>query len=449
MDTPFCRYNLLTAVQGIIFVKFHLTWFAARKCWKKYARGKVYYLGKGKCKGKYDLGGYHAALGEWDKLNGEFITQERANEIMESDPEIAEKIAIAHANKAAWELEYPNKTYDEAKEISAALITHRRFTVEVPKDKTVGWHIDSFIKFKTAQVAADQKSPGRLRNIRTYLNRFGDFIGKESVVESISAVTLADYHARLLGEVARGEISDSSARDVLQIARQFIRRLWGLDVIELPNNIDSRDLEIQVQAKTIELWDFNLLKGVLKSAPEPLRLYLLLMANCGMTQKDVSDLLPTQVDWKGGVIKRKRSKTKKWENVPMVAYRLWAETFKLLKKHGATEGVRVLSASDGSALVFDSLSEKSKGSKNDKINEAWSQWVGKQKLKDAKGLAAIRKTSATKLGSHNDYRAYAQYFLAQSAKTVADRHYIVPSQELFDVAVAWLGDQYGHKTTAQ
>lgn len=433
---------------GVFFVKFHLTWFAPRMCWKKYARGKVHYLGKGKCKGKYDMDGYHAALAEWKKMEGEVAAEEKASEIMESDPEIAEKIAIAYRNKVIWEQEYPNKTYDEAKGIAEALVTHRRFSVEVPREKTVGWHIESFIKFKTAQVAADQKSPGRLRNIRTYLNRFGEFIGKDHAVETITAVTLADYHARLLGEVARGDMSDSSARDALQIARQFIKRLWGLSVIELPNNIDSRDLEIQVESKAIEVWDFDVLKGVLKSAPEPLRLYLLLMANCGMTQKDVSDLLPTQVDWKAGIIKRKRSKTKKWENVPTVAYRLWAETFKLLKKHGAKEGIRVLSAPDGSALVFDSLSEKNKGSKNDKINEVWNDWVSEQKLKGAKGLAAIRKTSATKLGSDNDYRAFAQYFLAQSAKTVADKHYVVPSQELFDKAVAWLGEQYGCKPAA-
>jgi hypothetical protein len=52
------------------FVRFRLTWFALRMCWKKHARGKVHYLGKGKCKGKYDMDGYHAALDEWNKLNG-------------------------------------------------------------------------------------------------------------------------------------------------------------------------------------------------------------------------------------------------------------------------------------------------------------------------------------------------------------------------------------------
>src|SRR5262245_11409394 len=57
------------------------------------------------------------------------------------------------------------------------------------------------------------------------------------------------------------------------------------------------------------------------------------MANCGMTQGDVSDLLDTEVDWAAGRIIRKRSKTADRENVPVVNYKLWPQTFKLLKKY--------------------------------------------------------------------------------------------------------------------
>jgi hypothetical protein len=39
-----------------------------------------------------------------------------------------------------------------------------------------------------------------------------------------------------------------------------------------------------------------------------LTLHLLLMANCGFTQQDVSDLSQDEVDWQLGTITRKRSK---------------------------------------------------------------------------------------------------------------------------------------------
>jgi integrase len=261
-------------------------------------------------------------------------------------------------------------------------------------------------------------------------------------VDKITAVTLANYHAQVLTETASGVISDTGARDAMQVARQFIRRLWSLSVISLPNNIDSHDLEIHVQTKPIEPWDFEVLGGILRDAPEPLRLYLLLMANCGMTQKDVSDLLPSQVDWEKGIITRKRSKTKKWDNVPTVSYQLWGDTFELLKKHGKRKGERVFLTTDGVPLVVDKMSSKFKGSKRDKINQLWMDWSTRQRIKNNKGLKAIRKTSATKLSENSKYSRFTQYFLAQSPKTVADKHYIRPSQTEFDKAVTWLGKQY-------
>jgi hypothetical protein len=36
-----------------------------------------------------------------------------------------------------------------------------------------------------------------------------------------------------------------------------------------------------------------------------------------------------------------------------------------------------------------------------------------------------------------------QYFLGHSPKTVADKHYVVPSDEEFFEALGWLRKQYG------
>jgi len=41
--------------------KLELTWFAPGRCWKKYGQGKVYCVGKRKCRGKSDALGYQAA----------------------------------------------------------------------------------------------------------------------------------------------------------------------------------------------------------------------------------------------------------------------------------------------------------------------------------------------------------------------------------------------------
>jgi hypothetical protein len=42
------------------------------------------------------------------------------------------------------------------------------------------------------------------------------------------------------------------------------------------------------------------------------------------------------------------------------------------------------------------------------------------------------------LGEHSQYKFYAQYFLGQSPPTVADKHYVRPSDREFFEALAWL-----------
>ncbi|HYT88171.1 MAG TPA: hypothetical protein VEL76_05590, partial [Gemmataceae bacterium] len=50
----------------------------------------------------------------------------------------------------------------------------------------------------------------------------------------------------------------------------------------------------------------------------------------------------------------------------------------------------------------------------------------------------LRKTSASILGEHPQYKFYALHFLADSPKNIADRHYVKPSDEEFFQALEWL-----------
>ncbi len=52
------------------------------------------------------------------------------------------------------------------------------------------------------------------------------------------------------------------------------------------------------------------------------------------------------------------------------------------------------------------------------------------------GMKHLRKTSASLLGEHPQYKFYANHFLADSPRSVADRHYVVPSQNEFFEALA-------------
>src|SRR5262249_40151730 len=115
-----------------------------------------------------------------------------------------------------------------------------------------------------------------------------------------------------------------------------VRYLAELDLIALPKNINSREFKFNVGAKPIETWTVEEFQMVLAKVTGQLPLHLLLMANCGMVQQDISDLLDTEVVWNAdGMaerIIRKRSKTKGHGNVPVVDYKLWPTTGALLTK---------------------------------------------------------------------------------------------------------------------
>lgn len=78
----------------------------------------------------------------------------------------------------------------------------------------------------------------------------------------------------------------------------------------------------------------------------------------------------------------------------------------------------------------------------DVIQSAWSRLAAKMKVQKIRlGMKHLRKTSASLLGQHAHYKFYANHFLADSPRTVADRHYVVPSDEEFFAALDWLRSQ--------
>ena len=108
-----------------------------------------------------------------------------------------------------------------------------------------------------------------------------------------------------------------------------------MEVIKsLPRVLDSQSkaLAIQELRNKPVVFSNEELATLFRAAKPRMKLYMLLMLNCGMTQKDVSDLNVLEVDWEEGRIIRKRSKTRGNGNVPEVDYRLWPETWDLLQQ---------------------------------------------------------------------------------------------------------------------
>jgi integrase len=310
-------------------------------------------------------------------------------------------------------------------------------------DLSVTTWVNRFLEHKRAQVEAGQLAAARVANCRTYLNHFQEFFGPATRLDQIDANRLDAFYRYLLGKIRKTKSlpgwSAFYAKTIFMVSREFLRFGCKRCKIAPPDNLNDR-FKFGSVAKTIHRWTSIEFLTVLDRTPGKLKLCLLLMANCGMTQQDVSDLLDEEVDWERGYITRKRSKTKDREHVPTVSYKLWPSTFALLQRY-RSGSEHVLLTEAGQPYVRTTLKADGKLSRADGFVSSFAHV--KKRLGFTKPLKQIRKLSASLLAQHEIYGRFDSFFLGHSPRTVADRHYVTPPQDLFDKAVLWLGRKLG------
>ena len=308
---------------------------------------------------------------------------------------------------------------------------------------TVEACVTSFLANKRAKVEAKELSAGRYDVLRGHLHHFRDWLGPTLAVTSITAKTIVDYHALLLQDLAANRCSADYAQNRMSAIKTFIRWLWRLDLLEhLPKVLDSKELTISKKVTTPKVFTIAEIKKLLDEATPRTKVYLLLMLNTGMTQKDISDLQQREVDWRNGVITRRRSKTASHESVPTVSYPLWKETFRLLRQERASDGDYVLTNRVGGALKVEELDEKTgKLHKKDNVGSAFARLARATKIE--KSLKLLRKTSATLLRGNKQFSGIESLFLGHAPRSISERHYTQAPQEILNEAIVWLGKQYG------
>jgi integrase len=332
-------------------------------------------------------------------------------------------------------------------QLESAVAAFRGEAEAVAADRRIAFHRDRWVESQRALVRAGGLAPARADNNKIALAHFIAFLGEEAPVEVVTAARLQDFYNFCLGRVAerhgdaagKAGWSPDYAKKVFEAARTFSRFLAEQGLIEAPNNVDSRRFRFGATAKKVETWTAQEYQRAVTAAPGKLKLALLLMANTGMTQRDISDLRDAEVDWKAGRITRKRSKTKDRKNVPTVSYPLWPLTFKLLQQY-RSGGDRVLLTESGLPFVRTDLNAEGKLVKADGFASNYAHL--KRRLKLGRPLKQLRKTSASLLARYADGR-FVDLFLGHAPRSVADRHYVRPSQDQFDEAVMWLGRKLG------
>ena len=317
--------------------------------------------------------------------------------------------------------------------------------METPREKTLKSFVDRFLDEKQLAVLAGELSTARRYALQLCLDQFGEWLGHNTPVLEINGQTLSDYRLSLLEKVESNDWSRTTANDRMTSVKSFVRWLWQIEAIPaLPRIMDGKSKVLNIGTSHSEIVVFKKaeIKTLLKKASDRTRLYILLMLNCGMTQKDISDLQHSEVDWKAGRITRKRSKTRKHQNVPEVCYALWSETSRLLKKE-SSKNVRanVLLNQNGEPLLSDEVTADGKYRKNDNIKSAFHRLQKVTKIH--KPLKSLKKTSATLIRGSEKYASLESLFLGHAGGTIAHRHYAQPPQKMLDDAIDWLATEYG------
>ncbi len=305
---------------------------------------------------------------------------------------------------------------------------------EAPPEKTIGRLVNTWVETEAQRVRAGKLGLARANMNRVCLHHFRNWLGANSPVEAVTEGKWLEWYTFLSGQISKGVWDVSHVDRIFAVARRFVRFLWDMRLVELPRNLDSKRLAFTVSPKEIEVFSTEELKALWAVVSGQTKLHVLLMLNCGFIGKDISDLRQDDVDWTQGVISRKRSKTARHEDVPVVRYNLWPQTFELLKKHRSKDAEVVLLTTGGKRWIETKQTDTFHHS--DKVASAMKYWLKRAGVKRAP--KALRATAASKLGEHSQYKFYAQYFLGQSPRTVADKHYVKPADKEFFEALAWL-----------
>lgn len=305
---------------------------------------------------------------------------------------------------------------------------------------TVTYHVTRFLDLEQARVNSGQLSMHEYDLVRRCLLYFQDWLKPTTSVKSIDPDVWENYWTHLMGL----DCSVEYRKKKFRYAKGFVTWLASKAVIAMPANLISRKYKFGSTVKKVSTFTVDEVRNLVEASTGQLTLHLLLMLNCGFTQGDVADLVQEEIDWKLGTITRKRSKTRRHEDVPTVTYRLWKRTFDLLTQHRQREGALVLRTKSGQPWMSKRV-VNGVFNRTDSTKSVYRHLIKRTGLD--KPIKGLRKTSSSLLDTHPTYGRYAGYFLAHSPSTVRDKSYVKPSQDQFDAAVAWLGTQYGKKIT--
>lgn len=447
---------------------FKLTWEQGPRRWRKVYRGHTYTIS---CR---ELGApenkeqsYQLANAWWEKKKAAIDAENRTSDdlivktLRERLAWAQEKGELELARHIEEHIENDRLYRDEMRPSvhrlwvlggpEVGLIWDDRLRRDKPRpidqEKTLSARIAKWLELQEARIGNEpgQLSDQEYQNKKYCLGHFERMMGSNLPIDQFNAERVEDFYKQLLEKVKAGDFKMETAKKVFTRAREFVRAQVAWGMLEEPRNLSARALKFEVVTGDPEYFTDKELRVICNEAAKhgALELYVMLALNTGMTQKDISDLKPQEVDWHQGMITRRRSKSRNKKTVPIVSYQLWPATFKLLETYRSREPERVLVGERGNPLV-----DKRGGKNNDAIRTAFYRLLkdleGDKALKiEGRTFTSLRNTSARVINDHPEYGRITHLFLGQAPRTIAEKHYAGAAQGLLSKALDWLGVRLG------
>ncbi|MBX2852557.1 MAG: site-specific integrase [Phycisphaeraceae bacterium] len=321
-----------------------------------------------------------------------------------------------HRGSGQWRTKIHGRTVNFGKldDPKAALELYRReiharannLPIPGEGDITLGEVVEQWVDYQI-----ERRDAGQIAN-RTYEDyaHVADLViqhfGKGAAVSSLRPRAWEGFHAKLHANTTSPTVL---TRDVT-VTRMIFR--WAFDSDRLPDQVrfgpafkvapkkEVRRKRLESKKRTLDAKDIRKLIDV---ASQPLQTMILLGANCGMTQAEVSALEWRDIDLDKAVVDTLRSKTV----VERVAT-LWPETVASLREISRQGDIaRVFSTRFGNPFVYNKINARGALIRRDNIATEFSKLAKRAgvKLPARVGFGKLRHTFRTVADNVRDANA--------------------------------------------
>ncbi len=438
--------------------KRELSWHKPRGCYRKVYQGKTHYL-KTECKNKSDEEGYRAALKEWQAVKAH--ADGEGPEPYDSgqwDPS-------GYAKRLArWLILEDERAPEERKAKPGAAnvatmatdYTKHAFTpgviARIKQDNiSIADLFGEYLRQRKVKAESGKLSVKQYAQDKAKLADFEGFAkhhGK-TLLEEIDGPFLSFYRecqeALTAHKKKKERISSETARKRLQTVLKVWNWAYEQEYLDrLPRVLTKGYAQIEIKRPKPQFWTVDEIKTIFKNSSQRTKLYILLAANCGYTQGEISSLTWEMIDDEG-VIRRQRPKTEQTQ-----VHRLFDITLELLREESkSTEGLCLLSQ-QGNPLLSQDIKEDGNVTHQDSIRLAFNRVLTKLEMTGTgKSFKHIRKTSAQAILEQFEDERLVDMFLAHSTKGAVREHYTEPVYKRYFEALDWLGEFYSFSLTPE